>query len=304
LAQIPPPIGEPSLVVIARVRNEAIHLREFPQHYFDEGAERIIIIDNNSEPPVHFAHSNITVIRGRLKRGDDKRRTEMKDVEAAMHRCGKLGYTWAANVDADEYMTTRKHTNRTLIQELQISFADVDAIGIPWLFMMSDFAREPASVLVDIRRRWDMDRHHHTGGPRKYRDRFWFVEYKHIERLRRFESLPRPHQVKMEAGAVIVDGVEKRREGGSLSAVAYRRLSEAKIANALLLTYHFRFSSFEAIAHKCNATSALQTYNRQDTSYCMKRAKEFVRPELEDAVLANKTAERRRVRMRRGKELG
>lgn len=97
-----------------------------------------------------------------------------------MFACKKLGYTWAAStgpascvvacrlhslpmliavmrmalpgVDLDEYITTKRNTGRTLMAELQASFAHADAIGVPWVLMMNKKqARAPTPALGDLR---------------------------------------------------------------------------------------------------------------------------------------------------------
>ena len=40
------------LCVVTRVRDEANHLRDFVPHYFEEGADHIMILDDRSSPPV------------------------------------------------------------------------------------------------------------------------------------------------------------------------------------------------------------------------------------------------------------
>jgi hypothetical protein len=45
----PPPHN---LCVVARARDENVNLRDFAAHYLEEGATRIIILDDGSDPPI------------------------------------------------------------------------------------------------------------------------------------------------------------------------------------------------------------------------------------------------------------
>jgi len=265
----------------------------------------VVLIDNDSHPPVRIAHPNVTILKGTLKRGDDERGKEMRDVEAALHTCRELGYTWAASVDADEYMTTRKHSGRTMLQELHLSFSDVDVVEVPWLLMMTSRRHDPQSVLLAIRHRWNMDIHHyqdHRSRSPKYRDRYHDIEVKPIVRLSRFQAMSSPHHVFVKPGSILADSVVKHKRAGWKSSNTFLRLSERNISNALLLIHHYRFTSMDAIARKCTARSALSTYNVRNKTYCMQQGALFVRPEVTEDLLAHKTKRRRAARLPVGHE--
>ena len=58
--------------MIARARDEEVNLREFAAHYLEEGATRIIILDDGSNPPIppQYGGPLVEVYRILGKKGD------------------------------------------------------------------------------------------------------------------------------------------------------------------------------------------------------------------------------------------
>lgn len=113
-------------------------------------------------------------------------------------------------------------------------------------------------MLVDIDHRWNQDvRHKYSNAAvmSKFRDRYGWMEQKYLVRLAKLRAHQNPHEVALTRPSVIVEGVFGNRTGVHRKTQAaprkFRRLSEEKIASALLLAYHYRFTSMDAIARKC-----------------------------------------------------
>ena len=131
-AAIPPPgsgggakaVG--SVVVVTRVNNEDYHLKDWIPHYLDEGVDRIILIDDLSDPPVRSTDPRVTVLRANLFNYEG---SLLLLTKVGQH-CRALKYTWAMFIDVDEYITTRKSPGRTLAQELDESFGNADVVMV------------------------------------------------------------------------------------------------------------------------------------------------------------------------------
>ena len=70
---------------------------------------------------------------------------------------------WFMFVDADEFITTRRNSNKTIREELETTFKDVDLIKIPWVnFTANGRDKNPDKVLIDTNWRWNHDKKHPT----------------------------------------------------------------------------------------------------------------------------------------------
>ena len=67
-------------------------------------------------------------------------------------------FEWLIYVDVDEFITTKKNITRTIRQELETTFKNVDCVRIPWVMMACNkLEKNPTSVLEENIFRWNHD---------------------------------------------------------------------------------------------------------------------------------------------------
>ena len=84
--------------------------------------------------------------------------------------------TWVANVDVDEFITTRRNEERTTREEMLLSFNDFDVVHVPWI--MYGNALDPdvhveGDITQEVLWRWNHSKHHEGTG--KTRDRYRLI---------------------------------------------------------------------------------------------------------------------------------
>uniref|UniRef100_A0A7R9U5A9 Glycosyltransferase family 92 protein n=1 Tax=Pinguiococcus pyrenoidosus TaxID=172671 RepID=A0A7R9U5A9_9STRA len=288
LEHIPPPKASRSeafsMAVLSRVHNEQAILSDFVAHWLDEGAERIVLIDDRSEPSVVFQDERISVFHMELHSMEDGHRV----LASAFLALKKLGYMWAMHVDADEFVTTRRHASRTVAEELQMTFANRSVVQVPWILMNSDEKENPASVVEDVTWRWSQDVHHDSG-VHKYRDRYHMIGSKSCVRL---DCLP--DSVSLSDHTVnnpdysCGDRVASTTNEDVNSHLV--KLTEEMIPVAYLVAYHYRVYSVEQVKKKCDQQSIFKDYHGEN---CVGSAMESVHKDVEDTVLREKFRARR-----------
>ena len=107
------------------------------------------------------------------------------------------------NADIDEFMSTRLHPERTLSDELKVSFAHADLVMVPWVFYMYNENVAVRHIRSDMLWRWNHSLHH-RGGKWKTRDRYHEIEGKPIFRVPKIRRcIKHPHlvvEIKGEGG--------------------------------------------------------------------------------------------------------
>ena len=278
------------LCIMTRVRDGEETLLDWVHHYLEEGADRIMILDDLSTVPVCFDDPRIEV-----QRNDNpmfRRRGHNRILRAGLEKLTKQhNCTWVAALDADEFMTTRRHPERTLREELQLSFHDAHIVQVPWIMFSFDPARtKPLPGPRHLVMRWDHD-NHHPGPPKfgKIRDRYNNIEVKPIFRAA-YAQLDHVHMAsgfKEDPRELNrVDGVQKK---PAVYTPYYDELHEPQIKDALLLVYHYRFTSYESVVVKCNGTRDFHEYRNPN---CTKAIVAHNYPELEDTTLLTKARQR------------
>lgn len=104
---------KPFFCVLTMVHDEHMKARSFVPHYLAEGAARIFVFDDRSDPPFHYDHPSVTV-----ERVDSiglevpewaryKRQIYMLN-NFLFKRAKPAGCQWVASIDIDELITTVK----------------------------------------------------------------------------------------------------------------------------------------------------------------------------------------------------
>jgi hypothetical protein len=267
------------ITLLTRIKNEPF-IEEFVRHYLNEGIDIIHIFDDNSTIPLpeFIIHNPKVVIHKsyKFKQGDMIETNEL-------YKKIRLTSTWFILVDADEYITTKKHLNKTIRDELQSTFKDVDCIKVPWVFMAwNNKEKEPENLLLENIYRMNHDLKH----PNKWakgRCRYASIEIKSIFKGNKYQELNHTHIPYSNKETICVNSVNSNR---SPLDPYFINLREEKINNAYLICYHYRFTSNECCKRKAE-TSSYKVYNvdiniLKSTDY----------PELIDETMRNKVLSR------------
>ena len=116
-------------------------------------------------------------------------------------------------VDVDEYITTRKHSFKTIRHELETAFKGVDCIKIPWVMMScNNREKNPQHLLKENIYRWNHDNRHHENscGIHKFRCRYDAIEVKCIFKPAKFDVLWDHHPREQNTQIKCVESVYKQ----------------------------------------------------------------------------------------------
>ena len=256
---------QPFLCVISRVHNELRKVRSFVPHYLFEGFDFILLLDDRSEPPVHSTHPAVHVRRVDLRVYDKQYHILESYIQNELRNC-----SWVASVDIDELLTTRRHINTTVREELlamhkmmmienytkrkkKNNFTHVNAINVPWIHFSFHSANNVVNnMALDMTCRRNHSLHHYGTSP-KTMDTFYKIATKPLFRPQRchFKNV---HCLSCDNQ---VEGASGRRHGcnGLL-------FHEEQIRQAVFVIHHYRFLDLEDIRQKCkNGAFIGQQYN-------------------------------------------
>jgi len=284
------------LTLITRCRDEPF-LEEFLEHYFHEGVDRVYIVDDNKDldmPSAVAADERVKIVTAELWKDTTLRgrNTQMEDVNALFAEI-RGSSEWFISVDCDEFVTTRRHSERTIREELQATFRKADCVMVPWLMMASNQKQEdPGSLLDELIYRWDHDRKHpHPDAWRKGRCRYEEIEVKSIFRPEKVSSITAhfPQKKRFRRMRVVdsIDGLPIQ------LGPFYKGLRNRDIERAFLICCHYRIASQESARRKLATSSKLWAgggYQAGGLEAIL--AADY--PEVEDRTLQRKARSRRR----------
>ena len=245
--------------MITRCKDEYF-VEEFCEYYINQGIDIIHIIDDDSDDKSIYDN---------LLNNPQVRITFEKDIIATnyanklYHELRGL-YDWMICVDADEFITTKINSNKTIRDELESTFKNVDCIKIPWVMMScNSIEKSPKSILETNVYRWNHDLPHENKASKehKFRCRYEKIETKCIFNPRVFSDVADHHPLNPVRGIKIVDGVHNC--DGELDPF-FDNLRENDIANGYLLTYHYRIISIENSKNKIRTNTWYSSYSLQD----------------------------------------
>lgn len=284
------------LTILLRVRNENLFLESFVKHYFHEGVDEIHILDDNStEPyPEYVAnHPKVFVYEATHFKSHHEK---LIDAQMMYDHMLREKTKWFMFVDADEFITTRRNPNKTIREELETTFKDVDLIKIPWVnFTANGRDKNPDKVLIDTNWRWNHDKRHPHSEEFlkvwKHRDcKYEKIEVKSIFKTEAFAKLT-THCPSLPTRQInIVDGVDRldNYHNDPETEIWYHNLREESIERAYLTCNHYRNISKEQMKQKAD-DSHLPLY-RVPNAYELQLQSDF--PEVQDDFIAKKAIER------------
>ena len=154
------PAPDMTLCVVTQARDEQGLLGPFVSHYLAEGAARVVVIDDRSEPPMHLSGAHAADGRVELIRIDSQPSDERLEEIAAdecdskhlrymgqppgfrqqsnpnreVRRLREAGCEWVAYADMDEFTFPRNELY-TLADTLRThsAFVNADMVQVPWL---------------------------------------------------------------------------------------------------------------------------------------------------------------------------
>ncbi|MDO5969801.1 glycosyltransferase family 2 protein [Flavivirga aquimarina] len=269
------------LGLICRCKDEYF-IEEFVHYYIKEGVDCIYIIDDDS---------NDKSIYNNLLENDKVNILFEKNIiptkfSNKLYKSIKDDYDWMIYVDADEFITTKKNSTKTIREELLTTFKDSHCVKVPWVMMScNSLEKSPKSILKTNTYRWNHDlRHENKLSTRpKFRCRYDAIEVKSIFRPAFFEDLKCHHPINpiKSIKIAVSDGI--RNKPSRLSHL-YFNLREEEIRIGYLLCYHYRIISIE------NCINKLKTNKWYiDDGYNLQDLMSTDHPEIIDLTLHDKT---------------
>lgn len=261
------------LGLIVRCKDERVVV-EFCQHYFSEGVDRIIIVDDGSADLSVYSlikDDRVTVIY--------ERDIINRNYVDSLYNIIREKFTWLIYVDVDEFITGRGAESVTIKESLETVFVSADCVKVPWVMMSCNRRQEPPeSLRSDLVYRWNHDlRHPHQ--LKKFRCRYDQIEVKCIFRPKVFQGIFDHHPLKpIYEDVVIVDSID-----GSLAKLDpfYENLREHDINRSILACYHYRIMSVRDAKNKIKNNIWYKNYTIDELM-----ASDY--PEVYDNVLQKK----------------
>jgi hypothetical protein len=226
---------------------------EFCRYYINEGVDTIFIVDHNVNG---FTFSEYLLKNNQVKIIKNKPNANMININVEMAGANTVynkfrrDFKWFINVDADEFMVTKKNLRKTIREELKTTFKNVHAIKVPWVMMgCNKRENDPKSLLIENNMRWNHNKKHPSNW-KKNRCRYQLIGCKYIFRSSHFKA--------MSCHEPIIDNTQRRifRTVDSINRTMtvldsnYRKLREHHIKNGYILCYHYRIISMESLKRK------------------------------------------------------
>ena len=273
--------GKHFFTVLARSKDEP-HVQEWVQHYTEEGADRIIIIDDASEDLSVYRGlaSHVSVLHPPGGLGPNKFYSRKID---AIYQELRSQTEWLLFCDVDEFITSRLRPEKTIRWELKNTFNTAHCVKVPWIMLSSNGReKDPVNLRAEIVTRWNHDLAHPHPNT-KFRCRLDSIEVKSIFRPEIFPAFNdhRPEKPLVRPVRVI-DSVSGKR--APLDAY-HVNLREASISQSILICHHYRLTSIAAVKRKLNSN---QFYKNMSLSELL--ATDY--SEILDETLAQKVKHR------------
>lgn len=236
------------------------YVAEFINYYLHQGVDQIFIIDDDSCDKDQY----------QLYQNNDKIRIIYDKNVIAKNRINDLfaeirqDFEWIIYVDLDEFVATKKNSDKTIADELKTTFKNCSCVKVPWVMMSSNnIEKNPDSLLKTNVYRWNHDlRHNNTAcESQKFRCRYDQIEVKCIFRPEFFENIGIHHPVNAINEAKVVDGVYNKSQPLN---PFHENLREKDIAVGYLLCYHYRIKSLENCLRKIKTDVYYKIFRLQD----------------------------------------
>lgn len=251
--------------LIVRCKNEP-YVTEFVNYYLSQGIDKIYILDDNSNKNIYndiINNNKVNIIF--FEENSFKDISNQFNSANNLYKQIKNNYEWIIVVDMDEFITTKKNINKTIKQELQTTFSNVDCIKIPWVMMScNSIQNNPEKLLKTNIYRWNHNIKHinNKSNQNKFRCRYNSIEVKCIFKSKYFENIFMHHPTNPNIKNVkIVESIKNTED--KLNPF-YENLREDDIKNGYLLCYHYRIISIQNCLNKIKYNLMYKNYNLND----------------------------------------
>ena len=253
--------------LISRCKNEP-YVKEFVDYYLWQGVDKIILVDDNSDASIYKdveGNDSVQIIKYNSGKTFEALRNKLRETYRTIKRNNL--FDWLIHVDMDEFITTKRHYNNTIRDELETTFKDAHLIKVPWVMMSCNNIRHnPKSLLETNVYRWNHDIRHvnNITRQRKFRCRYDKIEVKSIFKPQYFDDIsdhvPASPNVPLKT-LVHVESIHNSIDGStSPLSLMYPNLRESGIANGYLLCYHYRIPSIQHALEKIEKNSDYSNY--------------------------------------------
>ena len=235
------------LGLLTRCKDE-FFIKEFCDYYILQGVDKIFVIDDNSLDKSIYNGLDEERVKIFYEKGLFIKGSQM-NIANKYYRKIRNNFKWIISVDVDEFITTKKNINRTLREELSITFKNIDCIKIPWVMMSSNNRiNNPKSILRENTFRWNHNKTH-PHKVNKFRCRHKSIEVKCIFKPEKFLKLGVHRPLRNTGKNNVINSINLAKEPLSNT---YKKLRESHITNGYLLCYHYRIISQENNLKKLN----------------------------------------------------
>jgi len=242
------------LGLITRCKDEP-YIEEFCNYYISQGVDKIFILDDDSKDKGIYKNllKKKKIVIFFCKNIFRNKDGQMYHVNLIYNKI-KINFTWMISVDVDEYIATIKNNNKTIREELNTTFKNVDCIKIPWVMMASNKREEsPQSLLNENTFRWNHDKKHPNNSHKKFRCRYDKIEVKCIFRTNKFREIGIhiPNNP-INNNNIIIDSIYLKKSNLN---PFYDNLREIDIKEAYFVCYHYRIISLEHSKNKLKSSN-------------------------------------------------
>ena len=135
-----------SLIILSRFKNECHIMYEWVHHHLSEGADKLLLIDDNSDDKYLIKNTWLfdLIKQGKVELVKSQSDKQMLDYSFFIDKVKK--FDWVCLIDMDEFMFTPK-TEKTLKDVLNEEYKDYDYIKIPWKLFTHSNKFQPKSVI-------------------------------------------------------------------------------------------------------------------------------------------------------------
>lgn len=294
------------LCVLTRTRDDHTTLDSFVEHYKHEGATRIILIDDRSEPslsstelaldpvvsiiPTDFSHFQ-------LKKAEHGGSLRFEAASLSTFLPNVRSCEWVLSVDTDEYATTRANKHLTIADELRTTFKAVDYVYIKWL----SFGFDPKfSVVDDPRKQLTMRMNYTEHFKRTPKHKSSNGRRRLFPTTKGGKTLFRPAKVDSSRGFLTVHKLAMTQDAIEGHICPPGTFEEDLIPKCIILINHYRFLGYKQIRKKCerglgNFQSSYNHAAAMGIRECTSDILNTSLSETPDFLLRTKTLERTRI---------
>lgn len=254
------------LGLLTKYKNEYF-TEEFITYYLNEGVDHIYIIDDNNysleddniynkiithRQNVHIIYNSDPDIDPDINPDININTSDKNHIQKVYNNI-RSEFDWLIHVDINEFITTKRNGNRTIKEELEITFKDVHYIKVPYVMMSSNgINKSPKSILETNVYRWDHNIKHLNSvtNNKKFRCRYDQIETKAIFQPKYFDNISDYGPSKPIYRVMMVDSIDAN---PFHETIFYESLREDSIKKGYLLCYHYGIISREDCVKRFNS---------------------------------------------------